>query len=262
MPSPFPGMDPYLEHPELWSGVHHWLIIRIAEFLNPQINPKYRVAVKVRVFETIVTQSLLVGIPDLTIKTSKAGVKTNQNNVAVAELSPQPVRINLPIPETIKQGYLEVKEVATGEVVTVIELLSPVNKKPGEGRNSYLNKRQKILGSSPNFVELDLLKSGHKMPMDSNGIKSDYRIVVSRGNIRPQADLYAFNLTDKIPPFPLPLQPEDSEPIINLQDLVNQVYDHAAYDLVINYQQDPYPPVSEQSQIWLDNLLKQKQLRS
>ena len=258
MPSPFPGMNPYLEHPELWPGVHHWLIIRIAEFLNPQLIPKYRVAVEVRVYETIGEKSLLVGIPDVTVKSAKSESKIK---MALAEAPLQPITVNLPIPETTKQGYLEIKEVATGEVITVIELLSPVNKRVGKGRQSYLNKRQKILGSATNLVEIDLLRSGEQMPMYSHGIQTDYRLLVSRSNTRPEANLYAFNLTDKIPSFPLPLKPEDEELIIDLQSLLNQVYEHAAYDLVIDYHQEPIPALTEDNQNWLEQLLREKRLR-
>ena len=261
MPSPFPGMNPYLEHPELWPGVHLLLIAEITNFLAPQIRPKYRVAVEVRVDEIVGDKSLLVGIPDVTVKRSLTDAKTDQTSVALAEALPQPITVNLPIPETIKQGYLEVREVATGEVVTVIELLSPVNKRVGKGRQSYLNKRQKILGSATNLVEIDLLRSGEQMPMYSHGIQTDYRLLVSRNNMRPEANLYAFNLIDKIPSFPLPLKPEDEELIIDLQSLLNQVYDRAAYDLVIDYHQEPIPALTDDNKNWLEQLLKKEGLR-
>jgi hypothetical protein len=32
MPSPFPGMDPYLENPEFWPGVHNRLIVAIIDY--------------------------------------------------------------------------------------------------------------------------------------------------------------------------------------------------------------------------------------
>lgn len=67
MPSPFPGMDPYLEHPDLWPGVHHFLITAIAQLLSPQLRPKYVVSVEVRMYESNDEQSLLVGIPDVSV---------------------------------------------------------------------------------------------------------------------------------------------------------------------------------------------------
>ncbi len=134
----FPGMDPYLEHPNFWPEVHHWLISLIAETLMPQIRPKYEVRIEKRIYEVNDTndtngkRSLLIGIPDAMI----------------------------PVPTRIKHVYLEVRDMETGWVVTAIEILSPVNKRSGEGRMSYLQKRQGILVSLTNLVEIDLLRGG------------------------------------------------------------------------------------------------------
>ena len=230
MPSPFPGMDPYLEHPDLWPGVHHFLITAIAQLISPQLRPKYVVSVEVRMYE----------IND--------------------EQSAEPITVTLPMPITVRQGYLEIKEVATKNVVTSIEVLSPVNKRMGKGRDADLTKREQILGSSTNFVENDLLRSGKPMPIVNQGIKSNYRILVSRGERRPQADLYAFNLQNKIPSFPLPLRAEDSEPVIDLQDLLTGIYDIGSYDLKIDYSQEPVPRLSKKDTAWADMLLRQQGL--
>ncbi len=159
MPSPFPGMNPYLEHPEVWPGVHLLLISELTKFLSPQLRPKYRVGVEVRMYETIGEQSLLVGIPDLTVKGSQVTTKQPMTNVAVAQAPTQPQTVQVPVPETIKQGYLEVREVATKEVVTAIEILSPINKRSGEGRKQYETKRNKVLGSFTHLVESDGARS-------------------------------------------------------------------------------------------------------
>lgn len=262
MPSPFPGMNPYLEHPEIWPGVHHWLIVELARFLSPQLRPKYRVAVEVRMYETIGEQSLLVGIPDLTVKGSQATTKQPISNVAVAQSPTQPQTVEVPVPETIKQGYLEVREVATREVVTAIEILSPINKLSGEGRKQYETKRNKVLGSSTHLVEIDLLRRGEPMPVYPSSIQTHYRILVSRGERRPQADLYAFNLPDTIPSFPLPLKSGDREPLVDLQLLLSNVYDQASYDLAIDYTQEPVPPLSEEDRVWVNTWLTERQLRS
>lgn len=262
MPSPFPGMNPYLEHPEIWPGVHHWLIVELARFLSPQLRPKYRVAVEVRMYETIGEQSLLVGIPDLTVKRSQDTAKQSITNVAVAQFPTQPQKVEVPVPETIKQGYLEVREVTTREVVTAIEILSPINKRSGEGRKQYESKRNKVLGSSTHLVEIDLLRQGQPMPVYHSNIKTHYRILVSRGDRRPQADLYAFNLPDIIPSFPLPLKSGDTEPLVDLQLLLNNVYDQASYDLAIDYTQEAVPPLLEAERVWVNTWLTEQKLRS
>lgn len=262
MPNPFPGMNPYLEHPEIWSGLHHWLIVELARYLSPQLRPKYRVAVEVRMYETIGEQSLLVGIPDLTVKGSQAKTKQPITNVAVVQPPTQPQTVEVPLPETIKQGYLEVREVATSEVVTAIEILSPINKRSGEGRKQYERKRNKVLGSSTHLVEIDLLRRGQPMPVYHSNIPTHYRILVSRGDRRPQADLYTFNLPDAIPSFPLPLKSEDSEPVVDLQLLLSNIYDQASYDLAIDYTQEPVPPLLEKDRVWVNTWLTDRQLRS
>ncbi|MBP0012464.1 MAG: DUF4058 family protein [Roseofilum sp. SBFL] len=265
MPSPFPGMNPYLEHPELWPGVHHWLIIELARFLSPQLRPQYRVAVEVRVYKTIGQESLLVSIPDL-VQNSQTTIKQPTSNVAVARSPTQPQAVEVPLPVTVRQGYLEVREVITKEVVTSIEIISPINKRFRiETRKQYEDKRNKVLGSSTHLVELDLLRKGQPMPMytSTSSSRTDYRILVSRGDCRPQADLYGFNLQDAIPSFPLPLKPGDREPLVDLQLLLNNVYDQASYDLVVDYRQDPVPPLFlDEDRAWLDSWLREQNLRS
>lgn len=262
MPSPFPGMNPYLEHPELWPGVHHWLIIELARFLSPQLRPKYRVAVEVQMYETIGEEALLVGVPDFTINSSHNTAPLSSTSVAVAPSPPQPQVVNVPVPELRKQGYLEVREIATKEVVTAIEILSPANKRSRKGRNQYEGKRNKILSSSTHLVEIDLLRKGEPMLVYHSQSSTDYRILVSRGDRRPQADLYGFKLRDRIPSFPLPLKSGDPEPVVDLQVLLNNIYDTGSYDLVIDYAQDPVPPLSKGDRPWLDSWLRERNLRA
>lgn len=260
MPSPFPGMNPYLEHPEIWPGVHHLLISELVRFLSPKLRPKYRVAVEVRMYETPSENSLLVGIPDLIVKPSKTATNPAITNVAVATTT-QPTKVIVPVPEIRKQGYLEIREVGTEEVITSVEILSPANKRSGKGRQVYEKKRLKVLGSSTHLVEIDLLRAGEPLPFFGNNIESQYRILVSRGNCRPNADLYAFNLQDVIPSLPLPLRTEDTEPVIDLQALLNEIYEIASYDLIMDYSRESVPPLSESDAVWADTLLREQGLR-
>ncbi|HAA29924.1 MAG TPA: hypothetical protein DCE56_22305 [Cyanobacteria bacterium UBA8553] len=262
MHSPFPGMNPYLEQPEIWSQVHKWLTILIAQTLNPQLRPKYRVAIEERVYEAKGDDSLLVGIPDdVVVQSSQTTDKTNSLNIAVATPTVKPMKITLPMTETVREWYLEVRKVETGEVITVIEILSPKNKRSGEGRIKYESKREKILDSLTHLVEIDLLRQGKPMPMNGQEIQSHYRIVVSRSSERPKADLYAFNLQQEIPSFPLPLQPEDTEPVINLQELLHRLYEQGSYDLAIAYHTEPIPPLSTADAAWVDKVLREQGLR-
>jgi hypothetical protein len=243
----FPGMNPYLENPELWSEVHSWLIVQLARFLNPLIAPKYRAAVEKRVY----SDSLLVGIPDVSVSRRERPFAPTQGT-AVGVLN-QPLKVLVPVTEEVRESYLEIREVGTRTVVTVVELLSPKNKLPGEGKSKYDAKRQKILNSATHLVEIDLLRTG-KAKLVAGGVESDYRILVSRADCRPQAELYAFNLKEPIPKFRLPLRGGDEEPVVCLQELLEQVYQEAALALAIDYSKQPVPPVSDEDFVWIQTL--------
>lgn len=258
MPSPFPGMNPYLEHPALWSGVHHRLITAIANDIAPKIRPKYIAAIEERVYEISGETSLLVGVPDVSVQRSSSNVAPS--NLAVASSVTQPLEVTIPLQEILTEGYLEIRSVETGEAITVIEVLSPKNKQSVVGRLQYETKRLKVLGSSTHLVEIDLLRQGKPMPMEG-GINSNYRILISRSATRPKASLYGFNLGDKIPQFPLPLGSEDVEPWVDLQGLLHEIYDQGAYDLRLDYSRSTVPALSEADAVWVDEVLRQQGLR-
>jgi hypothetical protein len=124
-----------------------------------------------------------------------------------------------------------------------------------------LKKRETILETRTNLVEIDLLRKGQPMPILGNKIQSNYRILIYRGDTRPIADLYAFDLQNVIPSFFLPLRSDDREPVINLQELLHQVYEIYDYDLVVDFSQEAVPALSEEEKVWVDEILKKKGLR-
>ena len=99
------------------------------------------------------------------------------------------------------------------------------------------------------------------MPLALYATSTHYRILICRGDNRPYADLYAFNVQDIIPSFPLPLRSGDTEPIINLYTLLNNIYDISGYDLVINYNKQPVPNLIKEDDAWGDTLLREQGLR-
>ena len=242
----FPGMNPYLENPELWSEVHFGLIAVLARSLNAVITPKYRAAVEKRVY----ADSLLVGIPDVSVfQRCNEAAKPQQTTATLSE----PLMVTVPIVEETQERFLEIREVGTGTVVTVVEVLSPKNKRTGEGKVKYDAKRQTVLNSTAHLVEIDLLRTGELKPM-AGGVASDYRILVSRADRRPTAELYAFNLREALPRFLLPLCLGDREPGVDLYSILEQVYQEAALDLAIDYTQPPVPPVSDDDFAWIQTL--------
>jgi Protein of unknown function (DUF4058) len=258
MPSPFPGMNPYLEHPSAWANIHHRLITAIADVLAPQLLPKYQILIEERIYQVESEDSILIGVPDVTIqKVGSSSQPIATGNIAVSEPSTQPRSVTLIHPETVRQSYLEVREIATGQVVTVIEVLSPVNKRPGKGRIDYENKRAMVFNSSSNMVEIDLLRQGQ--PMAEQDTHSHYRILVSPEEKRPQADLYDFNVQDLIPCFPLPLRSEDICPRVDLRSLLDGIYDRSGYGFVIDYNQPPVPALPESDLNWVRQWLQNSQ---
>lgn len=136
MPSPFPGMNPYLENPKLWSEVHSRLIVAITDDLTDHLSDKYRVAIKKRTYFSGEDDSLLVGIPDVSVVSKQP--EQSQSSMTVTLTPPvKPITVTLPMAEEMQERYLEIREVATGCVITAIEILSPKNKRSGEGRQAY-----------------------------------------------------------------------------------------------------------------------------
>ncbi|MEM9485840.1 MAG: DUF4058 family protein, partial [Cyanobacteria bacterium P01_F01_bin.116] len=119
---------------------------------------------------------------------------------------------------------------------------------------------ERVLTSSTHLVEIDLLRAHEPMPILGQGWHSDYRILVSRSDLRPQAELYGFNLRDKIPTFSLPLR-QDDRATVNLQSVLNQIYERSGYDLKLDYQEDPVPLFNDEENRWMHNLLTNKGLR-
>jgi hypothetical protein len=175
----------------------------------------------------------------------------------------EPVIVELPIPEPVRETYLEVRLVQTHAVITVLEFLSPANKRPGEGRQHYERKRMQILATSTHLVEIDLLRGGEPMVMYTREphMASHYRILISRAEHRPRAALLPFNGRAPIPGFRLPLQPDDDEPLVDLNRLLHMLYDRAGYDLRIDYRATATPPLAGEDAMWVGALLCEADLR-
>lgn len=267
MASPFPGMDPWLEQSGIWSNLHTTLITALRDELTGLLRPHYYVDIDQRTYITPINgDDKLLGRPDVHVVKSPYLItalppKTAPSEVLVAD----PVVVNLELydEEEVLERYLEVRKPRSGEIVTVIEILSPKNKRSGEGRTTYLQKRRQIFHSQTHLVEIDLLRRGQPMPVVLPGkkIKSDYRILVSRWDQRPQSELYPFTIRQSIPRFRLPLLPGDEEPIVDLTKLLADIYDRAGYDLVIDYTTNPIPRLTGKDAHWADKHLKERGIR-
>lgn len=255
MPSPFPGMDPYLEQPNFWSSFHSRFLVAIADTIGPQLRPRYYVEVETRTYLDDEGDELFVGVPDTLVMSPQ---KTNADiapSESVVLTQNRPQQVQLPMAVEARERFLEVREIGTDAVVAVIEVLSPKNKRAGEGRTVYERKRRTVINSLSHLVEIDLLRGGRSMAI-LGGVQSQYRILVSRAENRPTADLYAFNLREALPRFLLPLKSTDPDLGVDLQVIFTGVYDRASYDLRLPYDQPvPPPALSEADQQWVETIL-------
>lgn len=253
-------MDPYLEQAAYWSSFHSRLIIGLANAIESVLQADYYVEVETRTYLSENNDTVLVGIPDVAVLSSSSEAPNANASSRQAELSSttviaQPERVTLPIPEEVQERYLEIRDVGSDQVITVIEVLSPKNKRSGAGRTIYETKRAKILASLTHLIEIDLLRFGTPMVIQGQIPAKAYSILVSRSDQRPIADFYGFNIQDAISSFLLPLKPGVPEPLIDTQTVFNGIYDRARYQSRIDYLQQPPPPkLSETDQHWLKQL--------
>ncbi len=258
MPTPFPGMDPYLEQRALWPNVHNSLIAALRDYLAPRLRPRYFVAIEERTYIDSSGGLTFASRPDVTVLGVKEPATLYQTESSHAQAGVAIVQV--PTLDTARETYLEIRG-KNDRVVTVLELLSPANKTQGEGRDLYERKRLRVLSSNVNLVEIDLLRAGQPMAVRGNGHPAAYHILVSRAATRPLADLYYFGVRDPIPDFPVPLLQNDWEVMVELNDLLHELYDRAGYDLRIDYGKEPEPPLESEDAFWSDALLRQAMLR-
>lgn len=249
MSYPFPGMNPWLEDAKIWRNVHLSLINAIRDELAPQLEPRYFVDVETHTYiSTSPNMPIRTRYPDVSIL-KRGEPAVSLPNVRSAAI---PLVIDLPLPEPYEEPYLVVRLIPDGEVVTVIEVLSHTNKRAGNERRSYIEKRGTLIDSEVHFIEIDLLRAYDAMPYTEH-LMADYRILVRRRELRRQAHVYAFSVREPIPLFPL--LPDDQEPLVDLGALLHEIYDRARYRLVIDYSKPPTPPLSAEDAVWAADCL-------
>ncbi len=252
MPSPFPGMDPFIES-QKWEDFHARFVTAIGDALVPVVRPKYIVDVERRIYLERIdpTEPVQTWVADAAIyhRFDHLPDPSGGGSVAIAnEPSIKPKVCTIPYSEEHRETFITIRRGSPARVVTVIELLSPTNKRKGtEGRDQYLERIHALLKTSASLVEIDLLRGGER-PAVSNPPPGDYFAMVSKPQPRPLAEVYAWSLADPLPRILIPLSIEDPDVPLDLQAAFNLVYDRAGYDYAINYQQPVAPPLSETEQ--------------
>src|SRR5919201_618271 len=127
MPSPFPGMDPFLEDEHFWTGFHHCLVTCLYHILLPGLVDRYRARVGQRQYTT--EQPLFTSV----------------------------------VREEHHEEYIEIRQRTDGRLVTLVDLVSPANKVTEEGRRAYLQKRREARVAGASLVEIDLVLQGQPL---------------------------------------------------------------------------------------------------
>ncbi|HLF27956.1 MAG TPA: DUF4058 family protein [Anaerolineae bacterium] len=261
MGSPFPGMDPYLEDPRLWPDMHQRLITYSADVLQTVIRPRYHARIGERL---LVTQPPRAIYADVALIERKRTLR--EPAAALAAGTDAPVVIDLP-PEEVREPFIEIIDLASGgQVVTVIEVLSPANKAPGDDHALYRRKQQDVLSSRANLVEIDLLRRGlptvfvPSTALDQIG-PWHYLVAVSRADRRDQAAVYPCSLRNRLPRIGVPLADPDPDAMLDLQAVFERSYDNGAYADLLDYTLEPRIALDPDDATWVDGLLREKGLR-
>lgn len=249
MPSPFPGMNPYLEQEEVWQDFHQSFIPLARELLAAQVRPAYVVKIEEYLFihELSAEERSLLGRSDVSLKDSAVAGFQPRTATGAAATAPYYARIPQAV-DTERHSYLEIRDRQGRELITVIELLSPSNKRIGADRETYVSKRRQLLASGVHLVEIDLLRGGPRMPMEDLP-DCDYYAIVSRVEDRPRVGVWPIRLRDQLPKIPVPLRGDDPDAKLDLQAALHRIYDAAGYQDYI-YQGRPQPPLHPTDAAW------------
>ena len=253
MPSPFPGMNPYLEQEVIWHDFHERFLPAAATYLVPQIRPRYIVLIDENIYlhDIPMEERRLMGRPDLSV-THGAGPGISIRAAALGVLE-APAHVLLPEEDVESLSYLKILDRMSRELVSVVELLSPTNKRAGDHRAQYLSKRSIIRQGPAHLVEIDLLRGGRPLPAEERP-ECIYSVLVSRSDRRPRADFWPIGLRDPLPTIPVPLRPEDGDARLDLQALLDRIYDESGYEDYL-YEHEPDPPLSGDDATWARSLL-------
>ncbi len=265
MPSPFPGMDPYLEG-YLWRDVHNALASQFRRQLAPLLHPHYVARLEVyTVSDNIPAQELgLVFMPDVEIlRPSDSPLQPASSGASfapVAVMTPPTVSIPITLPLQVRLVSVQIRDAAGNELITAIEILSPTNKREPE-LMAYRRKRDELIMAGVHLLEIDLIRRGMRPVSTDDWPASDYRCSLIRRR-HVQAELWPLSLRERLPVLPVPLRHPDPDVPLDLSLALATIYDEAYYAASLDYTAPPpEPPCSEDDLKWLDGLLREVGVR-
>ena len=261
MPSPFPGMDPYLEAPDIWPDFHNAMAGEIRNELNPMLPGPYYARLEMReevgIIEEGRTKSWIV--PDITVVRPLRPAAVSESEIAVLGPPRREISTSVEVTahlEKIRHSFVEIRDSTRGhKLITLLEILSPSNKRRGPDRRAYALKRQEVLESDANLIELDLLRSGRRILRELNlemtiaalEPRPTYLVLVNRAwqrhSGRVAYQIFPVSLRACLPCIPVPLKPDEDEVPLDLQYVFNRVYDTGPYRRgAVDYSQAPPAP--------------------
>lgn len=262
MPSPFPGMDPFIEQSKLWIDFHNRLADEISAELNTRIRPNYFARLTpYTTYEAVeVAQARLQGIrPDVGVMQRRYSLPQPAGAVAVIDSPPVTSTVTLDAP--VELLSVELRRADSEVLVTAIEILSPVNKQPShEAYTDYLRKRRDLLRSSVHLIEIDFLRGGTRPPLEEPVPVAPYYITLCHANRRPYVAVWPISLQSRLPVIGVPLSHPDPDVALDLGKVVAAVYERGGYDAQIDYRESvPPPPLTVDEATWVAELLENVQ---
>lgn len=252
MPSPFPGMDPYLENPAIWSDFHGTFLMAMRAELNRLLPEGYTARWDRYVWldGPDTERPRRLGEPD----TFVSDLLNRDAGSAAAAVLEAPATTTLPAVDAKGKPFLKIVDALGARVVTVVEMLSPGNKS-GENRELYLVKRQEYFRSGTNLVEIDFLRNGLRPPVQRPLPPASYYIMISRAIDYPQAGVWPLTLRDPLPRIPVPLDAQVEPVFLALRPCLDRAYEEGCYERDIDYDQAPIPPLAAPDATWARELL-------
>jgi hypothetical protein len=254
-------MDPNLESNRLWRGVHHLLISGLNAQLNSLLPPPYVARIEERVY---IQEELRNIYPDVAV--ARRPSTDTYSSLATLERprsSGQTTSVRIPLPsQRVREAFLEIFLVGdTERLITVVEVLSPTNKIPGTGWDEYRRKQRELQERGINLLEIDLLRYGAETvlaPMNvlrEQGGTWDYLVSLYRAMNPGECEVWAISLRNTLPVVTVPLTGGTPEVAVDLQSILNRVYDEGAFGRSIDYTIEPEIPLAEIDRAWADTLL-------
>lgn len=250
MPSPFPGMDPYLEAPAHWPDFHSRFVNYWCEAVADALPDHYtaRIAERVYLIEGLPPERRLI-VPDVGVE-RQPGAPGPVSSPAITAAVRRPITLPLLVMEEPLETYIQILHRPDRSLVAVLELLSPANKEE-PGRGDYLAKRNAILRQHIHLVELDLLLGGRRLPLRLPLPPADYYAFCARADRRPDCEVEPWTLPEPLPVLPIPLRSPDPDVLVDMRAVFTTAYERGRFAREIDYGQPPPVPVSDERQQWI-----------